>query len=146
MIYFFMKDKDPHEYDDMLGMSYPYRSPRRQMTLVGRAAQFAPFAALNGFEEGIDETARLTDERIVPGEDRIAEINATLMKILACIKEKPRVSVVYFKPDEFKKGGAYITHEACLKKFDEEHDRLIFDDGEQIDVEAIFEIEYKRGF
>lgn len=143
MIYFFMKDKDPHEYDDMLGLVYPYRSPRRQMTLVSRAAQFAPFAALNGFEEGMEETARYTDERIVLAEDRILEINDALMKILAVIREKPKVSVVYFRADELKSGGAYITHEARLVKFDEEKDMLIFEDGKRVAVEDIFEIEMK---
>ena len=46
MIRFFMKEKDPHEYDDMLNLPYPYPSAHKRMDLIHRANQFAPFAGV----------------------------------------------------------------------------------------------------
>ena len=34
------------------------------MDLYDRAAQFSPFAALTGFEDAIEETGRITIERV----------------------------------------------------------------------------------
>jgi len=61
MIYFFMKDKDPHEYDDMIDLPYPYVSAHKRMDLLQRANQFAPFAGVghldshDGMEDEIEE-------------------------------------------------------------------------------------------
>ncbi|MBQ3231505.1 MAG: hypothetical protein IJA93_00935, partial [Clostridia bacterium] len=57
------------KYDDIINMKYPTAKTRKAMTLLERAAQFSPFAALSGYEEAIDETARLTDAKILLSED-----------------------------------------------------------------------------
>ena len=51
------------KYDDIIGLEYkgPQRHPR--MSIHERAAQFAPFAALTGYDAAIVETARPTDDR-----------------------------------------------------------------------------------
>ena len=46
------------KYDDIIDTPYPYPTHRLKMSMSDRAAQFAPFAALTGFEEVIDETAQ----------------------------------------------------------------------------------------
>ena len=56
-------NKDPHRYDDMLEMPHPVSEKHAPMSLYNRAAQFSPFAALTGFEESVEETARLAEER-----------------------------------------------------------------------------------
>lgn len=52
------KAKDPHRYDDMLEMPHHRSVKRPHMSEENRAAQFAPFAALTGFEEQIDEAGK----------------------------------------------------------------------------------------
>ena len=42
-------------YDDIIDMPRHVSTSHPQMTINDRAAQFAPFAALNGFAEAIKE-------------------------------------------------------------------------------------------
>ncbi len=60
--------KDPHRYDDMLDLPHPVSKKHKQMPLLDRAAQFAPFAALSGYGEQVEDTAKTAYERIVTGE------------------------------------------------------------------------------
>ena len=57
--------KDEHRYDDIMDLLHHQSKEQTHMSLHDRAAQFAPFAALAGHEEAIEETARLTDEKIM---------------------------------------------------------------------------------
>lgn len=98
-----------HRYDDVINRQHPTSKKHPRMSNMNRAAQFAPFAALTGYEESIEETARLTDRRIELSEYEIEELNAKLNFIQDRIKEHPKVTVTYFQPDERKEGGAYIT-------------------------------------
>ncbi len=49
--------RDPARYDDMMELSPPELPGHPRMPMRDRAAQFAPFAALTGFEEVIREAA-----------------------------------------------------------------------------------------
>jgi len=51
------------KYDDIIFLPHPVSSKHPQMSIHDRAAQFAPFAALNGFEESIDETSNKQSKR-----------------------------------------------------------------------------------
>lgn len=48
-------------YEDMLDLPHPVSRKHPQMPMAERAAQFSPFAALTGYEELIEETAREAD-------------------------------------------------------------------------------------
>lgn len=121
-----MNDK----YDDIIDLPHyePKNHPR--MARIDRAAQFAPFAALTGYEELIKETARLTNKRKTLSDDEKEEINRTLNLLISKIKETPRVRVIYFKEDERKEGGEYVEYEGNLKKI--EADSLIFSSKKKI--------------
>ena len=106
-----------------------------------RAAQFAPFAALTGHKEAIQEAQRLIDQRKVLDENRNMQNDESLQEILQHITEQPRIRVTYFQPDERKDGGAYRTLIMNLKKMDEYNRRLIFSDHSWIPLEDIYEIE-----
>lgn len=60
--------KDEHRYDDILHLPHHQSKDRPHMSLHDRAAQFAPFAALTGHEEAIEETVRASQERIMTRE------------------------------------------------------------------------------
>ena len=85
------------------------------MTLWSRAAQFAPFAALTGLDEEMEETARLTDMDTELTEDQIAELDRLLRQ---AIEEDRPVTVTFFVPDEKKQGGSFKTTTAQIKKAD----------------------------
>ena len=55
-----MKD----QYDDIINLPHHVSKTRPQMSMVDRAAQFSPFAALTGYDAAIKETGRLTDEKV----------------------------------------------------------------------------------
>ena len=56
---------DEHRYDDILYLPHHVSPTRPRMPRSDRAAQFAPFAALTGYETVIEETARLAEEEVL---------------------------------------------------------------------------------
>lgn len=126
-----MNDK----YADIIGLHYTGVMNHPRMSLYSRAAQFAPFAALNGHDEAIDETARHTDARIELSTDEQKKLSADLSH---AIETKAEITVTYFKPDPLKQGGAYISAHGRIKKIDEYDKTLLLADGLAIPLEDIF--------
>ena len=96
------------KYKNILDMPHHISPVRNRMSNHDRAAQFAPYSALSGYEDAVEETARLTDRKIELDEYEKEKINATLITLLAAPPDT-RVSITSFYPDERKQGGAYIT-------------------------------------
>ena len=136
-----MNQQNIHSYDDIIHLSRPISKKHPQMPIRDRAAQFAPFAALTGHKEAISETARLTDAKRILDENRNMLNNERLQEILLHIKEQPKIRVTYFKADERKEGGAYLTLIMNLKRIDDYNRRLIFSDHSWIPLDDIYEIE-----
>ena len=108
------------KYDDIIHTPWPRPTKRARMSLEDRAAQFAPFAALNGYEEAVEEEARLT-EREIDLDDSVREtINQTIVEAEEQLMrgETVRLSVTWFQPDVHKEGGTYRTATGRLKKID----------------------------
>lgn len=57
------------KYDDIMYMKRPEPRTRPRMPVSARAAQFAPFAALTGFEDCIEEVRRPTSGRVELSDD-----------------------------------------------------------------------------
>lgn len=108
--------------------------------MYDRAAQFSPFAALTGHEEAIDETARLTDTFTEPDEDEKQILDAKIHILMDMIEEKPEVTVVYFRPDEKKSGGAYVSTAGYMKKIDILKREITMSDGTVIPADSVNEI------
>jgi hypothetical protein len=111
---------------------------------MNRAAQFAPFAALTGYEESIEETARLTDRRIELSEYEIEELNTKLNFIQEHIKERPEVTITYFQPDERKDGGKYLTVTGRIRWIDEVNGVMVFEDGGTVGIDIITNLNIKK--
>ena len=111
------------------------------MSIHDRAAQFSPFAALSGHAAAIAETARLTDRKLELDEDTKAELDRRQAILLEHISERPEITVTWFRPDERKEGGAYITTTGRLKKLDEAERILILTDDTRIPLEAVVSLE-----
>lgn len=128
-------------YDDILHLPHPVSKTFPQMSLRDRAAQFAPFAALNGHNDAINETARFTNEKIDVEETNAEILDRKMAILLANLQTTPKISITYFQPDEKKKGGLYKMTTGNLQKVDEAENALIFTNKEKIPLNSIFEIE-----
>ncbi len=128
-------------YDDIIDLPRPISDAHPHMPLRDRAAQFAPFKALSGYEEDMEETARPTDERIELDESRIAQLDARLRLLGGHLADMPAVTVTYFRPDERKNGGAYRTLTGQVKKLDVIARCMVFLDGERIPFADIYQLE-----
>ena len=113
------------------------------MSLESRAAQFAPFAALVGYDEEIGEAARSTDGREELSEDAIDALNQAFQKLLGHEEERPLVTVTYFRPDAKKDGGMYMTYTGNFRFYDAEKRVMKFVDGMVIGVGQVCRIEMK---
>ena len=69
-----MSEKKLEQYQDILERERPVIPGHPPMSRESRAAQFSPFAALTGYEELIEEGARLTDSKIILGEEALEEL------------------------------------------------------------------------
>ena len=103
-------------YADIIDLPHHVSEARSHMTPLERAAQFAPFAALTGYDAAIAESARLTDEKTALGDWAMAELNDKINFLQACAQDHPLLTVTYFLPDEKKTGGEYVTVSGKLKK------------------------------
>ena len=128
-------------YDDIIHLSHPTSKNRPRMSIHDRAAQFSPFAALSGHAAAIAETARLTDRKLELDEDTKAELDRRQAILLEHISERPEITVTWFRPDERKSGGAYITTTGRLKKIDEIERVLVLTDGARIPLEDVAGLE-----
>ena len=106
------------KYDDILYLDRPVSKNHKQMSVYERSAQFAPFAALIGYDESINEAGREVDLRVELSYDKIDEISHSLSIIAQNITSNPIVKITYFKKDKTKEGGEYITTTERVKKLD----------------------------
>lgn len=128
-------------YDDIINLPRPVSKTRPRMPISDRAAQFSPFAALTGHSTAIDETARLTDQRIELDEGVKLALNDKLQIIVERISEQPEIQITYFQPDEKKAGGAYITAAGKMKKMDEYERTILMSDGTAIPIDKIIRVD-----
>lgn len=131
------------KYKDILNMKYPNPEIERDFPdKILREAQFAPFAALTGYNDAIDETARQTDRKIELDEYEIERLNNKLKYL----RESPghdEVVITYYVPDKKKDGGAYVSKSGVVIKVREYERDIVTDDGTKIPIEDIYSISGK---
>ena len=131
-----------NNYSDIINMKYPFSKKHAPMPLHDRAAQFAPFAALSGYDEAIAETARRTDKRLELSAEQEQKLNLALKKLGDNLGSCPLISVRFFIPDPKKSGGSYMTVHNTARRIDFAARELIFTDGFKIDIDNIEFIEF----
>ena len=125
-------------YADIFNLSWDPSPKHPRMSLHDRAAQFAPFAALVGYDEMVDEEARLTDRQIEPSEEDLARLDRLFRHLSSLLADgqRPEVSVLCFVPDAYKAGGRYDTFTGRARKLDPVSKKLILL-GEGLPAEEI---------
>lgn len=129
------------KYDDMLQLPHHVSARRKPMAITARAAQFAPFAALSGYDAEVQEAGRLTDRPIEPDEYEKEAMNARLQLLARHFREEWVVSLVFFQPDERKAGGAYVTRTGTVKKLYETERLLTLTDGTVIPLDDLIALD-----
>ena len=129
------------DYKDIIDLPHHVSDKRARMRSGDRAAQFAPFAALAGYEDAVEETARLTDSRAFLEDDFIAELDEKLRYIKEHLKDGIKVNITYFVPDGKKDGGAYLDITGKVLKIDGFKSEIIMEGGKKIGIDTIYGIE-----
>ena len=127
-------------YDDIIDIPRWNPKTHPRMSENDRAAQFAPFAALTGYDAMVSETARLTDAKADLDEEQMLALNETLSIIIERLSEHPKVSVTWFRKDARKKGGAYVQTEGTVKDVELAGRLLILKEGIRIPLDDIASI------
>lgn len=128
-------------YNSIIGLPHHEPTSRKRMPIASRAAQFAPFAALTGYDSLIFETARSTDERAEMALDKQMLINEVLETLVANLENKPVADFVLFVADKKKSGGAYVKLSGRVLRYDEYERTLMLEGGERILLDDIIEVE-----
>lgn len=139
-------EKNP--YADILHLPHHQSKTHPQMSMLNRAAQFSPYAALVGFDGVIAETGRLTDRKIELSEAEKELIDQKLMLIDETIRDgqHPEITIRYFVPDALKEGGSYEEHTGLIRNIDPVERTVAFmaengrSKGKIIRVEDIMEV------
>lgn len=132
-----MNDK----YDEIANLPHHVSETRPQMPMSDRAAQFAPFAVLTGYDSAIRETGRLTDERIELDEEALTALNLRYQLLMDALGKEPEVEITFFKPDERKSGGEYVTVIGAVKNVDDFERLITMQDGMKIPMNDVLSID-----
>ena len=127
-------------YDDIINLPHFESKKHPRMSLEARSAQFAPFAALTGYEDAVKETARLTDKKIEIDDGLKQILNYKLQYVLENNDINPEVTFTYFISDKRKSGGKYVEKEGNIKKIDNINGHVILKDKSKIKIDDIINI------
>ncbi len=122
-------------YDDIINLDRP-EPIRERMPLSVRGAQFAPFAALKGYDEAISETTRATSAFREPDENDLKEISIVISSLMMR-NLHALVEISYFVPDSKKEGGIYKSIRGEIRRIDEVAREIILKSGQKISFQSL---------
>ena len=128
------------DYDDIITLPRPRSTRRKPMELSGRAAQFAPFAALTGYEDCIAEKSRLTEPQRLLDEYQHDILDRTIRYLADFQDTHPYITIHYFIPDPLKAGGYHSQISGRLKQIDLAQQCLILEDSTTMPLDQILDI------
>ncbi len=127
-------------FDDIINLPHPEPKHHQRMSMLGRAAQFSPFAALTGYDASVREEARLTDKQLSVGDDMAEELNRRMAVIREHLSEHPLVTITYFVPDNHKSGGQYHTITGHIEKINDYEQTILLENSQPIAIRYIMEL------
>ncbi len=133
--------EDAFPYEDIIDLPHHVSSRRRPMPLPDRAAQFAPFAALTGYGEAVEETARLTEGRVPLTDEMRDELDRRMRLLVSAGPSAPAAEITYFVEDERKAGGRYVSIRGRIAKLARLRRSLVMEDGSEIPAADIIAID-----
>ena len=128
------------KYAEIINLPHHVSERHPQLGKASYAAQFSPFAALTGYDGIVSEAARVTEERVELDDDAKAHLNTRLQIVFDHIDEEPQITVTYFVADKKKAGGAYVTAEGTVQKYDEYERVITLFDGTRIPIDDVYDV------
>lgn len=128
----------------LLDMPHHVSKRHRQMPGKERAAQFAPFAALSGYAEAIDQAALVPEAPWEPDEEQIAALDKAMQRLQELPAEKRRVQICRLEEDK-KAGTRYVNMTALVRHIDTADRILTLEYGEVLGLDDICSIHVLDG-
>lgn len=136
-----MAQQRTHKYDDIIHLPRPVSARHARMSMLDRGAQFAPFAALVGYESVLEESARLTDAERFLEEDSKEQLNRRLRYIADHLDAVGDVTFLCYIPDGKKSGGSYQSFTGTVKKIDLFRRTIWLESGREVDMDSVCSVE-----
>ena len=131
-------------YDDIIDLPHHVSPTRPRMSMRDRAAQFAPFSALTGYDDTVAEVERLTEKRVLLDEYQLEVIDREINYLLENIEKDLTVYISYFAPDSKKDGGRYIDKKGVVSEVNEYERSITFDDGTKVQIDDILSLRVEK--
>ena len=128
-------------YEDIINLPHHVSKKHKQMSLEARSAQFAPFSALTGFDDIVEETERITSKKIEINDEQKMILDYKLRVVKEKITQKPEITITYFKLDLKKSGGSYEKVTGNIERIDKYKHMIVLDNKIEIPILDIIEIE-----
>ncbi|MCF0106699.1 MAG: hypothetical protein HUJ53_08060 [Holdemanella sp.] len=128
-------------YEDIIHLDHHESRSHPKMTMMNRAAQFAPFAALTGYDDHIYEAGRFTEDKRILGESDLINLDYKIQYIESIMDSHPLITILYFKEDDKKQGGMYITKTGNVRRIDSYLNTIEFMDRIKIKLDIIMDIQ-----
>lgn len=131
---------DGHKYDDIINLEHPTSKRHPRMSAMDRAAQFAPFSALTGYDDMVVERARITGSRMELDDMQKMALDESMAYVLEHLSERPQVKITWFIKDARKSGGHYQEIEDAVQNVEVPNRMIILRNGLKIPMDDILEI------
>lgn len=120
------------KYDDIINLPHHTSKNHPQMSLENRAAQFAPFAALVGYSEAIEESQEYKEEKIILAKDKKDELEEKLHQL----NKGNVIEIKYYSPNKKK----YLIYKGTIKQIDKVEKKIVFNNRDSIQIKDIIDI------
>ncbi len=129
-----------NKYQSIIDLEHHTSTIHPRMPISTRVAIFAPFAALTGYEDAINETGRITEQKRNISDENRQIINERLRYIKDNIHKNYQISITYFIEDPTKEGGRYQTINNYIKKIDEYNQLVVLGNNQKIFLSEIISL------
>ena len=127
------------KYDNII--NYDYKMKHKRMSISERSFEFAPFSALVGFKDLIDERGRETQDMIELSDETKEELDYKLKIIRDNLDKKILVKITYFVQDNKKNGCKYLVSNNYIKRIDFYHKLIVLENNDKIKIDNIINID-----
>jgi hypothetical protein len=129
--------KNIKDYYDIIHLS-PLHQNRKKMPLSLRAKIFSPFAALDGYEDKIDDKAKIKTIKKELTDDQKNELNDNIIYLSSIDYKEKEIMISYYT---FNDNELFINNKKSkIKRIDLTLRNIILKDKEKIDFDNIIKI------